>query len=336
LVLRFKDHKSPSQFVAEVTTEMIRCLPSFRRALRGVGLLPKSLLGFLKDNISEIGLFEFKLGLRERVGKDWDELGKILLKQTAKLNEKVILMLDELPLMISRILKGDESDTIEPFLFWLRSLREGSEAMRNVRFIIGGSIGIEHVLSKADAVSSMNDLEKIRVDPFPLEVAKNLVMELFKSENFEVGDDVVNQVLKEVEIFVPFFLQLLVSEVSKMAKFNRIKIDPSLVSKAYKDALISVESRTYFESFYSRLKDYYEPDEERATKEMLKHLALKGRLTIRELRNISLSAVNNLSDDDFSHLLGDLENDFYLKREDDSYIFHTKVLRDWWIRFYAF
>ena len=35
-------------------------------------------------------------------------------------------------------------------------------------------------------------------------------------------------------------------------------------------------------------------------------------------------------------VLGDLENDFYLELQDDKYRFHTKVLRDWWVRFYGF
>jgi len=40
--------------------------------------------------------------------------------------------------------------------------------------------------------------------------------------------------------------------------------------------------------------------------------------------------------DDFSYLMSDLENDFYIsyKKETDSYYFTLKILRDWWLRYY--
>jgi hypothetical protein len=59
-------------------------------------------------------------------------------------------------------------------------------------------------------------------------------------------------------------------------------------------------------------------------------------LPIQGLRRVYLQAVSEPSDEGFSHLLSDLQNDFYLQRQDDVYRFHTKVLRDWWIRFYGF
>ena len=340
-----EDLESPSQFVAELIAEMVRCLPGYQRALNGFTNLKSKLtdvfrgINFsipLKDPNSDYEIAEIKIGLKERIEKDWQNLGKILLKHAEQVDGKVILMIDEFPLMIKRMLKGKDKEAVEVFLHWFRSFRIGPDALENVRFIIGGSIGIEHVLAQAGAVASMNDLDRIKVEPFPRDVAKSLVDGLFKNQSITVGDDVIEQVLQEVEIFVPFFLQLIVSETSKLARDKKENISSSLVSEAYRERVISVESRTYFEHFYSRLRDYYEPDEERTAKNMLKQLAIKKSLTIRELRNISRQTVPDLSDEIFSNLLSDLENDFYLKRRDDSYIFHTKVLRDWWVRFYGF
>jgi hypothetical protein len=328
--------ESPTQFVVEVIAEMAKNLPTFRRALREITGLPGHLLESLKDTLSELGLFKFKIGLRENIGKEWREHGKALLKLAAILDDKVLLMLDELPLMAKRMLKGQEKDSVEPFLSWLRSFRQGPDATENIRFIIGGSIGIEHVLNQAGAIASMNDLINIKVEPFPPDVAKKFVAELFENQNKDVDEAVIGQVLQEVEVFVPFFLQLLVSEICKLARDKKVDVSPSLVLEAYRDKLISVESRTYFESFYSRLKDYYEINEEHGAKAMLRELALRGELTVQELRNVCLQAVSDSSYEGFSNLLSDLENDFYLKRQGDVYRFHTKVLRDWWVRFYGF
>jgi len=328
--------ESPTQFVVEVTAEMARKLPKFRRALRGIAGLPEHVLNFVSDVVDDFGIAEFKISLRKRIDKEWRELGKVLLKLSEQIDGKVLLMLDELPLMAKRMLKGNEKDSVEPFLHWLRALRVGPDTTENIRFIIGGSIGIEHVLVQAGAVASMNDIEKIRVEPFPPGIAKKFVGELFESQKEHVDKTVIGQVLQEVEVYVPFFLQLLVSETCKLARDKKVDVSPSLVSEAYRDRLISVESRTYFESFHSRLKDYYEINEERAAKAMLRQLALRGELTVQELRSVYLQTTDAPSDEGFSHLLSDLENDFYLQRQDDVYKFHTKVLRDWWVRFYGF
>jgi len=61
--------ESPTQFVVEVIAEMVRSLPGFRRALKGITGFPERLLDFLKDTISDFGIAEFKIGLREKIVK---------------------------------------------------------------------------------------------------------------------------------------------------------------------------------------------------------------------------------------------------------------------------
>ncbi len=328
--------ESPTQFVVELTGEMARNLPGYRKAFRGVAGLPRGLLDLVRDVIDDFGMAEFKIKLRQRIGKEWRDLGKELIRLAKSIDGKVLFMLDELPLMLKRMLKGENSDSVELLLYWLRSFREGPDAVENMRFIIGGSIGVQHILTRAGADASMNDLENVKVEPFPEDVARKLVSALFRGQGQRAGDPVIEQVLQEVEVLVPFFLQMLVRATCDLARDRREEISPSLVSEAYRERLISVESRTYFEHFYSRLRDYYDVDDEQAAKAMLRGLALRGELTIQELRNIYMQTHSKPSDEGFSHLLGDLENDFYLRRQDSSYIFHTKILRDWWVRFYGF
>jgi hypothetical protein len=328
--------ESPTQFVVELTGEMARNLPGYRKAFRGVAGLPGSLLDLVRDVIDDFGIAEFKIKLRQKIGKEWRDLGKELIKLAKSIDGKVLLMLDELPLMLKRMLRGEDSDSVELLLYWLRSFREGPDAVGNMRFIIGGSIGVQHILTQAGATASMNDLENIKVEPFPEDVARNLVSGLFREQGQRAGEPVIEQVLQEVEVFVPFFLQMLVRATCDLARDRRKEVSPSLVSEAYRERLISVESRNYFEHFYSRLRDYYDVDDEQAAKVMLRGLALKGRLSIQELHNIYMQAHSKPSDEGFGHLLGDLENDFYLRRQDSFYIFHTKILRDWWVRFYGF
>jgi hypothetical protein len=80
--------ESPTQFVVEVIAEMAKNLPGFRRALREIAGLPGRLLDSLKDTLSELGLYKFKIGLRENIGKEWRVRGKSLLKLAERLDGK--------------------------------------------------------------------------------------------------------------------------------------------------------------------------------------------------------------------------------------------------------
>jgi len=131
---------SPSQFVTEVIAEMVRCLPNFRRALNKITKLSNRLAGLLrgidvgislKDPNSNYEIAELKIRLKERIEKDWQDLGKILLKQVEQADGKILLMLDEFPLMIKRMLKCMERTSVETFLHWFRSFRIGPDALKN-------------------------------------------------------------------------------------------------------------------------------------------------------------------------------------------------------------
>lgn len=350
IFLNVEPLNSPTLFFAKVTAEMIRSLPRFRRALRKIVTLLRHLLRFLRGMISgfEIsigpdGKYTIKFNLREKIeevrekieeeweerAKEWQERAKEeWLKLARNIKGKVVLILDEFPMMVKQMVKGEDKDSVGIFLHWFHSFRQETG---NIRFIIGGSVGIGHVLVQAGAGSSMSDMQTIKFWPFSPHVARKLVSELFEGQNKHADGATVEQVLQEVELFMPFFLQLLVFESCKLAKDRGEDVSPSLVSEAYRRMLTDTECRRFFERFYSSLEDYYEANEEHTAKAMFRELALRGEITIQELHLSCSQASQVASDESFSHLLMDLENDFYLQRSGDVYRFHTKILRDWWL-----
>ena len=117
-----------------------------------------------------------------------------------------------------------------------------------------------------------------------------------------------------------------------------IDISEGFVEKVYKEKVLGVECRTYFQEYYQRLKRYYEPREANSAKAILKAIAREGEMKPNALYQIYLKAISKTDDNDgFSYLMSDLENDFYIKFDTDkqTYSFASKILRDWWIRYYA-
>jgi hypothetical protein len=80
--------------------------------------------------------------------------------------------------------------------------------------------------------------------------------------------------------------------------------------------------------------------DEQAAKAVLKELALRNpepvhRDTLYALYRKSIG--ESAAETGFNRLIGDLENDFYIRGDADGvYRFASKILCDWWRRYYAF
>jgi hypothetical protein len=108
------DH--PSQFITEVMTELSRRLPRIQRALRSFAGLPDQLRNLLRETFSDIEVADFKVGLRQLLQKGWRDTGHDLLQLVRQVGDPIVLLVDELPLMLKRMLDGAAKDEVGPFL----------------------------------------------------------------------------------------------------------------------------------------------------------------------------------------------------------------------------
>ena len=116
------------------------------------------------------------------------------------------------------------------------------------------------------------------------------------------------------------------------------KLSEGIIEAAYQNGVLACYNRTYFEHYYERIEDYYEQELAEIAKALLSELAQIGRLSKKELWDLFMQKTQGKgNEDDFSYLLSDLENDFYIVHDatDDRYRFATKVLQDWWLRYHT-
>ena len=105
----------------------------------------------------------------------------------------------------------------------------------------------------------------------------------------------------------------------------------------YQETVLGVSCKSYFQHYYDRLLHYSKLNE-RAAKALLKNLAIAGEVAKSVLYQQYLTAAQKKADvDGFNDLMSDLENDFYIKFQPDqqSYVFFSKILQDWWARYYS-
>lgn len=326
--------KGPEDFVAEIMAALLADNMS-KKILQGV----KKIAGIAINQIEEVGIPQFKVSLRKRLEKDWQDKGKALIKLLKDVQEKRILIVDELPLLILKIAGKKGEEQAEDFLFWLRGLRHIPELQDKVRWVIGGSIGIEKVLQHVGTGTKViNDLSTIRIGEFPDEVADGFIRAVLKKEGEikKVPPQVLERFRQIIGVSIPYFLQILIREsLNEMERRHEKDLSEEIIEQAYQDSVLACYNRTYFEHYYERIEGYYENLAEIA-KEFLSRLAQRGSLSRKELWDIHMQITQGTGNEaDFSYLLSDLENDFYVVHDAEGYTFATKVLRDWWRRYHA-
>ncbi|MDY7018877.1 MAG: ATP-binding protein [Chloroflexota bacterium] len=349
LMLRLKDEPRENYRVFYLDTEWIKGASDFISEIaaellndKGICQVFKQIGGFFNTilgQVKEIQIAEVKLALRDKLAKDWQEKGREFIFHLKDVEGNVVVIVDEFPLMIERILRIDKREA-EDFLLWFRGIRQMPE-LTHVRFVIGGSIGIEHVLKKADAgTKAINDLHRLQVGPFRKDEAREFLVTLLKNEAGlkRIPLRITDKFLEFLQIPIPYFIQILVSESIKEAKNQGSPLSEGIIEKAYYERVLASYNRTYFEHYYTRLGDYYLLQEEKFAKAFLLEIAKRGEVPRGDLWNIYQNTLEGKgNEENFGYLLSGLENDFYIEFESQrkTYHFATKVLRDWWLRHHA-
>ncbi|MCI2429745.1 hypothetical protein LM602_03415 [Candidatus Acetothermia bacterium] len=325
----------PEAFITEIIRTLLRDQRLDRWARQS-----KKFFGKLANRIEEIELAGTRVSLREQPAPHWQETGRELIERLRGLETKIILIIDEFPLMLERIHKKDNLAAHE-LLSWLRSLRQNPDLHEKIRWVMGGSIGIEHVLRRIGAgIKEINDLERIHVREFSQDSAREFIQALLRSAGVQrISREILDKFLEVIDIPIPYFIQILVCEsLNEMKLQNKRTLSKEMIEQAYENGLLDLYGRRYFEHYYKRLRDYYDPEMADTAKALLTEIARRGSLTKRELWTKFQAHMKGQGDaDTFSHLLSDLENDFYLVGDHgrQRFRFATKVLRDWWLRHHA-
>lgn len=327
----------PADLIALLVVQLARD-DSLAKIANSLSYFPRTLWSRFRETFAEVDLWKLKVKLREKLRTGWQEEGEELFKRVADSQRTVVFILDEFPMMIDRMARSkDHREAAKTMLRWLRALRL-SPQLQNVRFLIAGSIGIGHVLNELGEIAAINDFEQLKLDPFPPKVANALLDELAATHNVSLSQPTKRKMLELIGTPVPYFIQVIFSEIAKTHAQDGEPITPRKVERVYHDKVLGVDCKTYFDHYYGRLRDYYQPYEEKATKRMLRELAAVGGLARDACYQFYRIEVGNRADiEEFNRLMTDLENDFYIRFNVDTrrYEFAAKLLRDWWLRHYG-
>jgi len=362
LMYQLLDEPKPGWQVVHVDAESIREPVNFVIALLDALMLDRRLRRFLRDRwektckwlrefLSEVEVkgsgswdVSAKIRFKKVIEPHWQERGEALLRALRGYDKekRLLIIIDELPVMLHLFRDNQVSDAeTRAFLHWFRRVRtDPNVGLTDCRFLVGGSVGIEHYLSRLGVSASFNAFERLALPELSKEAAAGLLGRLLKSQHLGLSPVAERKVLSLIGKPIPYFIQVSVAEIAAARATTTGQFGPAALERIYRERILGATCKSYFQHYYDRLR-YYDKPQEQAAKGLLKELALARpkAVPVSRLRAIYRRVLaEGAADDDFAALLDDLENDFYIERHKTgrNYVFASKILCDWWRRYYAF
>ena len=329
-----QDYAAPEDLVADLAVKAAQLRGNLR------GFLGK-FLAKVATNLEELEIWELKLKLRQQLAGSWRTQGETVIRDALKPDTKLLIVIDELPMLLHRLIthNGDSGRTAaQDLLDWLRHLRQAPEFCRQVRQLVGGSIGFARIASLTGSSHKIADLRPIEVGALERSKARDLAALLLHSRGVVLEEQVMEAFLDQIGTLFPMFIQIMTSVVASEVHRRKRPANAELIRECYEQRALGPEFRLCFEDYYERLDRYYSPEEARVARVLLRELAIaKGSLSKATLLGMYQKTLGQMAEASrFDVLLTCLSDDFYLEETTQAHVqFKSRWMRDWWRTYHA-
>ena len=290
---------------------------------------------WIVGNVEEIGVSRFRIKVRSGLDAgNWRRRGESLIRDCAAHDEPVLLVIDELPIFLKRMLRGDGGGRrVEEFLSWLRAavqrLEDGSPVL-----VLSGSIGLAPLVRRLGLSDRINHLDTFRLGPWSREASVACFQRLADADGLPVDDGVADAVYDELGIGIPHHVQTFFARLRDFAAMRRRdRITLADVGEVYRAELLGPSGQNDLAHYESRLRDALDDDRSHAiAMEILAEAATQDVFAADARRALerSYAAVVDDAPGRVREALEILEHDGYLEADGDGYRFPSRLLKDWW------
>lgn len=324
----------PADAVAEIA---IRAKP-VQTAWRRIGSFFANHLRDVREHIDEVAVSELKVKLRAGIDAgNWQHQGDQVVAALASSERPVVLAIDELPILVNRLLKGadyrvtpERTTATDELLAWLR--KNAQEHRGAVILILSGSVGLEPVLRQAGLSAHANIYSPLELHPWSHDTSSRCLAALARTYDLDLSENVRTEMCRRLRCCVPHHVQQFFDYLHQHLRRNeRSAATVEDVALVYKRELLSVRGQINLEHYEVRLRMVLGDEAYATALELLTEAAVNdGRLTDTAVRRYR--AALESSDDAIAieDVLYSLEHDGYLQRRADGYEFVSGLLQDWW------
>jgi hypothetical protein len=239
-------------------------------------------------------------------------------------------MIDEFSETLENILKDEGEMKAIQFLESNRDFRQIPELYKKVQFIYTGSIGLENIVGRLNKLNTINDLYPYEVRPFTNIESKDLIGKLIDGSDLVIDEIQKENIVNEIEWAIPYFIQIIIDEIDKIDwdvdENNKRVVNHDIIKKSVRNSL---ENRTYYEHWLSRLRIAFKGNEFKFVLDLLNTISENQFIHKNDIVNLS---VKYQVQESYKEILNSLIHDGYVNNLKNSgeYRFNSPLLRKWW------
>ena len=289
---------------------------------------------WIGDNIEELSASEFRVKIRAGLDAgSWRRHGEQLFRDCAAHDHPVLLVIDELPIFLKRMLRGDDGvRRVEEFLSWLRGVLQALGNSSPV-LIVSGSIGLGPLVKRLGIPDRINHLDPVRLGPWDHDTSVECFERLAKSHGLRIEDGVPNAVCEALGLGIPHHVQSFFARLRDLATIQgRDRVTIEDVGKVYRTGLLGPSGQNDLVHYETRLKEGLEDESYSIAMEILAEAAVHDVFTPNARRSLErlYLALRDDTPGRIADVLEILVHDGYLEDGDDGYRFPSRLLKDWW------
>ena len=290
----------------------------------------KTVLGKLKG----IKFGPFGIDWQSGASADWREVGDALGKVLDEADIPWLICVDEVPVFVINLIKQGEDGKrrARAFLNWFRDLRQ--RHYRQVKWLLAGSIGLDTIAARLGWGDTINDLEPFPLAAFDESTALSFLDQLATSYRLPLEESARQAIVKRVGWPVPYYLQIMFSQLRENWEDNDVRPDEAAVEHAF-ERLLDPAYRVHFDYWRQRLDEELGQPEAGHAILLLDHVCQDASGLSRDALGQALSTrVQDPDERDriLRYLLDVLGGDGYLVERDGRHAFRMEWLRVYWQR----
>lgn len=289
---------------------------------------------WFEDHVDEIGALEFRVKFRAGLNSgNWRHHGENLLGTCTKPGQPVLLVIDELPIFLKRLLRdAGGRDRADIFLSWLRGCVENLGSESPV-LLISGSIGLQPLVERLGIPDRINHLYPFRLRPWDRATTVQCFESLAQHQGLSVENGVADAVYEALGIGIPHQVQSFFARLKDFATMrDSSKVTLADVREVYRNELLGPSGQSDLGHYATRLSEALEAPEYTLAMEILAETATQGAFT-RQSRQCLARLYSALVDDIEEHIasvVALLEHDGYIENDQGSFSIPSQLLKDWW------
>jgi hypothetical protein len=299
----------------------------------------KGVFSNILESIDEVQIGELKATIRGGLSRaNWKEKGDQLLDILASEDKKVILMLDEVPILVNRMLKGNDykitperRGEVDEFMSWLR--KNSIKHQNRISFVISGSIGLEPVLRQAGLSATINNITPYELKPWDDEIAKGCLDALANEYGIHYEDGATAAMVELLGCCIPHHVQMFFGHVQEMCVREESTVCTiEDVKNVYDTYMLGTRGHAELTHYEERLRLVVGLEKFSLAIEMLTEAAVVGHLSSKaiELLGKEYTFEDCSTTEVQKEIIWIMEHDGYLVQNEKGYVFESNLLRDWW------